>query len=131
MCNLCFMGSAKRIGATFSIFFCKHKEHGDSRAPLADLKTELEKYIGKLRTAIVDSSIQFTVNFMFQSLINNSASSLKSSHGFEVFPPAPSIDSETGLQVQCEDANISPESMESSIYLMQNLRIGDSNSHIL
>ena len=47
----------------------------DSRAPLADLKRELEKYIGKLGTAIVDSSIQFAVNFMLQSpmIIDNSA----------------------------------------------------------
>ena len=87
--------------ASFGIFFYKCKEHGDSRAPLADLKRELEKYIGKLGTAIVDSSIQFAVNFMFQSLIisDSSSSSQESSHGLKVFPPAPSRDSETGLQV--------------------------------
>ena len=31
------------------------------------------------------------------------------------------------LQVQCQDEDISSESTESSIYLMQNLRVGDSN----
>ena len=30
----------------FSIFFCKQKQHGDSRAQVSDLKKELEKYIG-------------------------------------------------------------------------------------
>ena len=90
--NVALMSKAKK---------CKRKEHRDSRAPLADLKRELEKYIGKLGTAIVDSSIQFAVNFMFQSLIisDSSSSSQESSHGLKVFPPAPSRDSETGLQV--------------------------------
>ena len=51
----------------------------------------------------------------------------ESSHGLKMFHPAPSIDSETGLRVQCQDEDISPESTEFSIYLMQNLRVGDSN----
>ena len=50
-----------------------------------------------------------------------------STHGLKIFPPAPSIDSETGLRVQCQDEDISPESTERSIYLMQNLRVRDSN----
>ena len=45
----------------------------------------------------------------------------------KVFPQAPVIDSETGNRVQCEYEDICPESSESSIYLMQNLRVGDSN----
>ena len=44
----------------------------------------------------------------------------------KIFPPAPTIDSETEHQVLCEDEDICPESTESSIYLMQNLRVGDS-----
>ena len=60
----------------------------------------------------MDSSIHFAVNFMYQSLmtIDNSASSLESSHGLKVFPTAPSIDFETGLWVQCVDEDISLES---------------------
>ena len=62
---------ASKGSALLSIFFCKRKEHRDSRAPLTDIKKELEMYIGKLGTIIVDSSIQFTVNFMFQSQGSN------------------------------------------------------------
>ena len=67
----------------FSIFFCKQKEQGDSRAQLAELKRELEKYIGKLGTTIVDSSIQVAVNFLFQTseTKESSESCLESSHG--------------------------------------------------
>ena len=55
--------------APSSIFFCKQKEHGDSRAPLSDLENALEKYIGKLGATIVDSNIQVAVNFMYQNNI--------------------------------------------------------------
>ena len=52
--------------APFSIFFCKQKQHVESRAQLTDLQKELEKYIGKLGSTVVDSKIQFSVNFMFR-----------------------------------------------------------------
>ena len=68
-CVICAsMGESKGL-APFSIFFCKRKEHGDSRAPLSDLKNALEKYIGKLGATIVDSNIQVAVNFMYQNNI--------------------------------------------------------------
>ena len=50
-----------------------------------------------------------------------------SAHGSKVFPQAPIIDSETGYRVECEEEDICTESDENSIYLMQNLRVGDSN----
>ena len=77
----------------------------------------------------MDSSIQFAVNFMFHTPVinDNSGSSAESSPGMKIFPPAPAIDSERGLRVLCQDEDICPESTESSIYLMQNLRTGNSN----
>ena len=93
------------------------------------MKRELEKYIGKLGTTIVDSNIQYAVNFMFQTLDTKDSkeSSLDSSRGINILPPAPTIDSKTGLQVWCQEGNVCSESSESSIYLMQNLRIGNSD----
>ena len=66
---------------------------------------------------------------MFQTLVikDNSESSQESSHGIKFFPPASTIDSKTGLQVLCQEKDICPESTESSIYLMQNPRIGNSD----
>ena len=63
---------------------------------------------------------------MFQTLVtkDNSGSSQDSNHGIQIFTPAPTIDSETGLQVLCQDEDICPKSTESSIYLMPNFRIG-------
>ena len=114
--------------APFSIFFCRRKNHGDSRAPLNVLRAALEKYIGKLDTSIVDSSIQTSVNFMQENYsIMEPDMGTESIHAMKEFPQAPVIDSETGYKVMCEDEEICTESAESSIYLMQNLRVGDSN----
>ena len=66
---------------------------------------------------------------MFQANIisDGSKRSSYSSHGIKILPPVPAIDSETGYRVLCEDEDICPESTESSIYLMQYLRVGDCN----
>ena len=109
--------------------FYSVNERNTERVPLAELKKELEKYIGKLGTTIVDSCIQVAVNFMFQTsgTKESSESFCESSHGANIFPPAPTFDSGTGLQVQCQEENLYSEISESSIYLMKNLRIGKSN----
>ena len=93
------------------------------------LKSTLEKYIGKLGTAHADSNIQFTVNFMYQTnvIMDSPERSTYNSHGMKIFPPAPAIDSETGHRVLCEEEDICSETSKSSIYLMQNLWVGDSN----
>ena len=66
---------------------------------------------------------------MFQTVETkeNSERFLESIHGTKNFPTAPTIDSKTGLQVWCQEGNVCSESSESSIYLMQNLRIGNSD----
>ena len=53
--------------APISIFFCKQREHGESRASLSEIKSALEKYIGKLANGIVEANILFAVNVMFKT----------------------------------------------------------------
>ena len=55
-CALCASWTGSKGLAPFSIFFCRRKNHGDSRAPLNVLRAALEKYIGKLDISIVDST---------------------------------------------------------------------------
>ena len=69
-CAVCASWAGSKGLAPFSIFFCKRKEYGASRAPLAELKRGLERYIGKLGTAIVDSSIQLFRNHSGGSALN-------------------------------------------------------------
>ena len=128
-CAICASWAMSKGLAPFNIFFCKGMEHGDSRARLAELKKELEKYIGKLGTTIVDSKIQIAVNFKFQATNtkDGSESFLESSHRAKILPPAPPFDFESGIQVLCQYKNVCSEISESSIYLMQNLRIGNSD----
>ena len=52
---------------------------------------------------------------------------MESSHEVKIFPPAPTFDSESGLQVVCQEENVCSKISESSVYLMQNLRIGKSD----
>ena len=115
--------------APFSILYCKKREHGQTRAPFSEIKANLEKYLGKLGTAIVDSSIIYAVNFMYQihSLEPVTANAADGSHEMNLKVPAPTIDSETGERVKCnKDHQIIPEIKEHSFYLMQTLRIGNS-----
>ena len=73
----------------------------------------------------MDSKIQFAVNFMFQNPTRASSESLyESIHGVGILAPAPTFDSERGVQVSYQDKNVCSEN---SIYLMQNLRIGNSD----
>ena len=47
---------------------------------------------------------------------------MESGQGVKILPPAPTFDSESGLQVVCQEENVCSKISESSIYLMQNLR---------
>ena len=56
-CTVCGTWAEFRGLTPFSIFFCKNKLHSSFQAPFPELKAELEKYLGKLGTTVVDSKI--------------------------------------------------------------------------
>ena len=84
--------------------------------------------MGKLGTTIVDTSIIYAVNFMHQirSLEPITANAVGRIHEINLEVPSPTIDLETGERVDCNKDQIIPESKELSFYLMQTLRIGNS-----
>ena len=125
---MCFLGGVKESG-TIQNFFCRQTEHGDLRASPSEIKSALEMYIGKFANGIAEANILLALNFMFKahSTIEEQGNLDESGHGVKNFPQAPAIDSETGHRVLCENEDICLESSESSIYLMQNLQVGDSN----
>ena len=97
--------------APFSIFFCKQKQHGNSKAQLTDLWKELEKYIGKLGSTVVDSKIQFSVNFMFRKAKKvKSTNCIDSGLDTGTLSPAPTLDSKTGAEISDANLNVYPES---------------------
>ena len=129
-CKECSNWASKQGLAGFNILFCKNKEHVSSRAAFSLLKKDMEKYIGKFGTSIVDSSIKFAVNYTFQ--INSVApeSSFGTGWDQEIWKtkPAPTINSETGARVKTKPEKIIPEIQEHSCYLMQTVRIGKTDT---
>ena len=68
------------------------------------------------------------MNFMFQNVIKAGSESVCGSvHVARILPQAPTFDSEMGVQVSGQEKNMCSEISKNSIYLMQNLRIVNSN----
>ena len=97
--------------APFRILFCKNKNHSSSRAPLSSLKTELEKYIGKLGTTVVDTKIRFSVNY-FKKTRRSRANNQRN------LDEAPTFNSQTGDQVTIQPDAVNPEISENSFFLI-------------
>ena len=93
-----------------------------------EMKKDLEKYIGKLGTTLVDSSIKYPANYMYQvfSLSPGDVNVLGWVQEDFKNKPAPSINSETGKLMEVLQESIIPEVSEQSCYLMQTIRIGGS-----
>ena len=117
--------------APLSILFCRKREHANLRAPFSDMKKDLEKYLGKLGTTVVDSSIKFAANYTYQVFsMDPGANALGWVQEDFIGKPAPSIDSETGENIQVPSELIVPEILEHSCYLMQTVKIGNSEALI-
>ena len=93
------------------------------------MKKDLEKYIGKLGTTVVDSFIKFSANYTYQafSLSPGGVNALGWVQENFKDKPAPSINSETGEAVEISSSSIIPEVLEHSCYLMQTIKIGGSD----
>ena len=64
-CQGCASWAQSKNLAPLSVLFCRRKEHAELRSPFAELKKDLELYIGKLGTMIVDSSVRFAANYTY------------------------------------------------------------------
>ena len=127
-CQGCVPNAQSKNLAPFSILFCRVKDHSKLRASFPDMKKDLEKYIGKLGTTVVDSSIKFAANYTYHVFSLNPGGVNALGWVQEDFKnkPAPSIDSETGEIINVSWESIVPEVLEHSCYLMQTIKIGES-----
>ena len=127
-CDECKTWASTKGLAPFNILFCRNKEHSTTRAAFNILKKDMEKYIGKFGTTIVDSSIKFSVNYMYQihSLAPGSANAVGWGQNLKHLEPAPVIDTETGSRIRASGVTVVPEIQEHSSYLMQTIRIGEA-----
>ena len=121
ICSGCIEATEKKNWAPLNVLFCRQQEHHQLRAPIAEIKKALTKYFGKFDCKTPDSNIKFSVNFSFQV------------HGASAAPAnvisanAPCINSKSGAKVALGRNKIIPEKREDSFYLMQILKIGNTN----
>ena len=121
---------ANQLGP-LNILFCRKREHANQRAPFQEMKKDMEKYLGKLGSTVVDSSIKFAANYTYQVFsMDPGANALGWVQEDFADKPAPSIDSETGKNIQVPKENIVPEIQEHSCYLMQTVKIGGTEALI-
>ena len=120
MCQVYSLGSCQRLGTV------QHPEpepeHGKTRPNPGDARKMFEKYLGKLNTAIIDTSISFAVNFDYQIYALAQSETIN--------PPSfgtPNFDSELGIEIDTSTVTVIPEIPEHSFYLMQRVRIGGTN----
>ena len=116
----CTPWAAAKGWASFSILMCRKSEHGQDRPKPAEARTFLEKYLGKINTAITNANLSFAENFNYQVF---SVCDLPT-------PPStstPTFNSELGIEIDTAMITVIPEIPEHSIYLMQWLRIGGTN----
>ena len=70
---------------------------------MTDLRKEFQKYIGKLGSTVVDSKIQFSLNFIFRKKKMMKTKSKDYSRRF---------DSETGVKISDENLKIHPRELQ-------------------
>ena len=99
---------------------CRKQEHGKDQPKPAEVRKVLEKYLGKINTAIPDNKLSYAVNFNYQVF---SVSDLPIPASIST----PTFDSELGVKIDTATVTIIPEVPEHSFYLMQWLNIGGSN----
>ena len=104
-----------------NVFYCRMTEHHQLRAPVIEIKRALTKYLGKFDCKTPDSSIKFSVNFSFQVHGASATAIARPS------TRTPCINSKSGAKVAPEKNKIIPEIREDSFYLMQILKIGNTN----
>ena len=92
-CQGCASWAQAKNLAPLSVMFCRRKEHVELRSPFAEMKKDLEQYLGKLGTMIVD---KICCKLYLSSILNGpGANALGWDQKKFENVPAPSIDSET------------------------------------
>ena len=66
LCAACTPWAAAKGWASFSILMYRKQEHGKDPPKCAKVRKFLEKYLGKINTAIPESKLSYAVNFNYQ-----------------------------------------------------------------
>ena len=134
ICAGCAPIAAVRGRAPFNILLCRRKDHAPLRAKPTEIRSALDSYLGKLDSSILDANIIFSVNFSYQVFLSSKCTSRPDCPCcLKPKPPSnatPTIHSQHGSRVPTHESFIIPESQEHTCYLLQYVRIGNSNALI-
>ena len=130
ICQGCFEYAKTKGWSPLNILMCKKAKHAPTRAPYNMIKKTFEKYMGQFSDDIQDKNIRYAVNFM-QQVYSVDPSRYINIYGTNEKPTqigenTPSINSMTGNKVDLHPSTIVPEIKEHSAYLMQTIKIGNS-----
>ena len=131
VCQGCIEYAQEKGFAPFNILLCRKERHHELRANFSDIHRIMEKYLGKIHSSITKQNLRVSANFMFQ-VHSIAPCHPKTECSCCVTPSTlgintPSIDTRTGELMFPKSSNVIPESKEHSIYLMQILKVGNTD----
>ena len=130
LCTGCETDALAKGWAPLNILLCRKREHGQLRAPWGDIKLQMEKYFGKLPQNADEGNVKVQCNFLYTIHAASSHTSEtvgRKSAESNIMEHAPLINSCTGERLPPEKITVIPETLEHSFYMMQELKIGNSD----
>ena len=127
LCQGC-IGFANYKGWTpFNVLLCRKPKHAETRGSYIDVRSQVERYMGTLTPKTNEHNLKYAVNFMHQvysviptTLLNQGKPQVKDELN-------PIIHTQTGQMIDSKDVVVIPEIREHAAYLMQMLKIGESD----
>ena len=128
VCQPCALNSQSKNPqrSPLNILMCRKNGHAASRAPTEQIHEQFSRYFGSTDTNNIHQKIQFTVNFMHQAYSLTPIKQLNQQKPEIIITPPPVIHSQTGELITNPNVKIIPEVPENAMYLMQILKIRNS-----
>ena len=126
LCQGCIGFANYKGWIPFNVLLCRKPKHAETRGPYNEVHNQVERYMGKLTPGIDENSLKYAVNFLHQvySVIPNTVTDQGKPQTEHELNPV--IHTQTGQTKGYNEVVIIPEITEHAAYLMQTIKIGNS-----
>ena len=126
LCQGCIGFANYKGWIPFNVLLCRKPKHAETRGPYNEVHNQVERYMGKLTPGIDENNLKYAVNFLHQvySVIPNTVTDQGKPQTEHEFNPV--IHTQTGQTKGYNEVVIIPEITEHAAYLMQTIKIGNS-----